>query len=444
LKAQAKGRGSWSSSLGFVLAAAGSAIGLGNIWKFPYITGQNGGGAFILIYLGCVAFIGVPILLAEILIGRKTQRNPVGAFSALRPGTGWPAVGWLGVASGFVILSYYGVVAGWVLDYVVLSWRDSFSGHAPQEIYDLFASLEGSVPRQVFWQGLFMALTIGIVAGGVHGGIERGNKIMMPLLLIFLLGLVGYAAATQGAGAGYSFLLRPRWEQVSGQAFLDAMGQAFFSLSLGMGAMITYGSYLGPQENIFRSAWYVALGDTAIAMLAGLMIFPIVFTFNLESGAGPGLLFRTLPVAFAQLPAGWIVATVFFLLLTFAALTSAISLLEVVVAYFVDERAWSRPRAAVILGLVIFALGIPSATSENVLGWVDSVASNYMLPVGGFCTALFAGWVMTGHERRSEFETNPIRDEIFRAWTFLVRYVSPIAVALIFLQQIGILPRFGG
>jgi NSS family neurotransmitter:Na+ symporter len=441
----AAARGQWSTGLGFVLAAAGSAIGLGNLWKFPYITGRNGGGAFILIYLGCVLLIGVPILVAELLIGRKTQRNPVGAFTLLRPGTGWPAVGWLGVASGFVILSYYGVVAGWVLDYVVLSLGDSFSGRSAEEIHGLFSGLAGSVPRQVFWQALFMGMTIAIVAAGVHGGLERGNEIMMPLLALFLFALALFAATTEGAAAGYAFVLRPRWDQVSAQSFLDALGQAFFSLSLGMGAMMTYGSYLGRETNLFRSAWWVALSDTGIALLAGLMIFPLVFSFpGLEPAAGPGLLFRTLPVAFSRLPVAWLLATLFFLLLTFAALSSAISLLEVVVAYFVDERGWSRRVAAPALGAVIFLAGIPSAMGEEVLGFMDSAASNYMLPIGGLLTAVFAGWVLSGHERREELEHHALRLFLFRGWSFLLRYVSPVAVGLVFLQQTGVLGWLAG
>lgn len=435
----AAARGQWSTGLGFVLAAAGSAIGLGNLWKFPYITGRNGGGAFILIYLGCVLLIGVPILVAELLIGRKTQRNPVGAFTLLRPGTGWPAVGWLGVASGFAILSYYGVVAGWVLDYVLLSLRDSFGGRSAEEIHGLFTGLAASVPRQLFWQALFMGMTIAIVAAGVHNGLERGNEIMMPLLALFLFALALFAATTEGAAAGYAFLLRPRWDQVSAQSFLDALGQAFFSLSLGMGAMMTYGSYLGRDTNLFRAAWWVALSDTGIAVLAGLMIFPLVFTFGLEPAAGPGLLFRTLPVAFSRLPAAWLLATVFFLLVTFAALTSAISLLEVVVAYFVDERGWRRRFAAPVLGSLIFLAGIPSAMGEEVLGFVDSAVSNYMLPIGGLLIAVFAGWVLTGRERRDELEHHALRLFFFRGWSFLLRYVSPVAVALVFLQQVGLL-----
>lgn len=432
-------RGQWSSGLSFVLAAAGSAIGLGNLWKFPYVTGRNGGGAFILIYIGCVAFIGVPILLAEFFIGRRTKRNPVGAFHSLRPGTPWVLVGWLGVASGFVILSYYGVVAGWVLDYVLLSLRNSFEGRTPDEIFAIFAALEGSLPRQVFWQAAFMLLTIGIVGAGVQRGIERGNQIMMPLLGLFLVGLFVYASTTPGAAAGYDFMLRARWHQVTPETFLDAMGQAFFSLSLGMGAMITYGSYLGRDTNLFRSAWYVAASDTIIALVAGLVIFPLVFAFGLEPSAGPGLLFRTLPVAFAQLPASWLVASLFFLLLAFAALSSAISLLEVVVAYFIDERGWARRRAAIVLGGVIFLLGVPSAMGESFLGFMDGLASNYLLPIGGLLTAVFAGWVLSDQERRGEFSDRPVWRLVFRGWSFLLRYVSPVAVAVVFLQQAGLL-----
>jgi NSS family neurotransmitter:Na+ symporter len=431
-------RGSWSSLIGFVLAAIGSAIGLGNVWRFPYITGQYGGGAFVIVYIACVLAVGIPIMLAEFLIGRKTQRNPVGAFHSLRPGTPWVLTGWLGVISGFVILSYYAVVGGWVLDYVLLSFQNSFVGKSPEDLAAVFTALNGDHSLQVFWHGIFMLLTTAIVAGGVRRGIERGNEIMMPFLLLLLCILLVYALQTEGAKEGLDFLLNPRWKQMSRVGILEALGQAFFSLSLGMGAMITYGSYLGRETRLLHSAFYVAAGDTLVAILAGFVIFPLVFTFHLEPAAGPGLIFQTLPIAFGQLPAGRLVAITFFLLLTFAALTSAISLLEVVVAYFIDERGWSRARASWAMGGIIFLCGIPSALGEEFLGLMDRLATNYLLPTGAFLIALFTGWALSHVERKAEFHSGEIHAFAYRTWAFLVRVVSPVAVALIFLHQLGV------
>ncbi len=431
-------RGNWSSVLGFILAAIGSAIGLGNVWRFPYITGKYGGGAFVLVYIGCVLAVGIPIMLAEFLIGRKTQRNCVGAFQKLCPGSPWVITGWLGVITGFVILSYYSVVGGWVLHYTYLSLTNSFLGKSPEEVSAMFASLTGSPLRQVFWHTVFMITTIGIVAVGIHKGIERGNKIMMPALFLLLCFLLVYALQTEGAKAGLDFLLRPRWEQMSPTGVLEALGQAFFSLSLGMGAMITYGSYLGRDFNLVRSTITVAIGDTLVAILAGFVIFPLVFTFNLEPGDGPGLIFKTLPITFGQLPASRFVGGAFFVLLTFAALTSAISLLEVVVAYFIDEKGWGRTRTAWLMGGIIFLCGIPSSIWGYFLGLMDQLATNYLLPTGALLIASFTGWVLTHGERRSEFESGEIRSLPYLSWYFLIRFVSPVAVVLIFLHLLRI------
>ncbi|MFB3122509.1 MAG: sodium-dependent transporter [Candidatus Binatia bacterium] len=431
-------RGNWSSVLGFTLAAIGSAIGLGNVWRFPYITGKYGGGAFVLVYIGCVLAVGIPIMLAEFLIGRKTQRNCVGAFQKLRPGSPWVVTGWLGVITGFVILSYYSVVGGWVLHYAFLSLKNSFTDRPPEEVSAMFSGLLGSPVLQIFWHTIFMLLTIIIVARGIYGGIERGNKIMMPALFLLLCGLLVYALQSDGAKAGLDFLLSPRWDQMSPTGVLEALGQAFFSLSLGMGAMITYGSYLRGETNLFRASFYVAIGDTLIAILAGFVIFPLVFTFNLEPSAGPGLIFQTLPVAFSQLPAGGLVALAFFSLLTFAALTSAISLLEVVVAYFIDEKRWGRTKTAWLIGGIIFLCGTPSAVWGYFLGLMDQIATNYLLPIGALLIAIFTGWVLTHSERRSEFESGEIRALPYLSWSFLIRFVSPVAVAIIFIYKLGI------
>jgi len=432
-------RGNWSSGLGFVLAAVGSAIGLGNVWRFPYITGKYGGGAFVLVYIACVLAVGIPIMLAELLLGRKTHRNCVGAFRSLRPATPWVLTGWLGVVSGFVILSYYGVVGGWVLHYIYLSLSDGFTGKSTAEVSVMFESLAGNPLLQVAWQTLFMILTIGIVAGGIHSGIERGNKVMMPVLFFLLCALMVYALQTRGAREGLDFLLRPRWEQMSPAGVLEALGQAFFSLSLGMGAIITYGSYLGRETNLVRSAFYIAVGDTVVAVLAGFVIFPLVFTFGLEPGGGPGLIFQTLPVSFSRLPGGVLVGSAFFFLLAFAALTSAISLLEVVVAYFIDEQGWKRRPTTCIMGTVILLFGVPSASWSAVFDFMDKLATQYLLPFGALLIALFTGWVLSHGERRSEFHQAEISDFTYGGWSLLIRYVCPLAVAMIFLHLLRVL-----
>lgn len=434
----AQERGSWSGTLGFVLAAMGSAVGLGNIWRFSYITGQYGGAAFVLVYLGCVLAVGIPIMLAELVIGRRTQRNPVGAFRTLRPRSPWIATGWLGVVSSFVILSYYSVVGGWVLHYIVLSLTDSFAGRSPEHIGGLFAALADSPFRQIFWHALFMLITTAIVARGVYGGLEWGNKIMMPLLFLLLCFLLVNSLRTEGAREGLDFLLRPRWQDLSAKGALVALGQAFFSLSVGMGTMITYGSYLSRKTNLVRSTVYVAASDTGIAILAGFVIFPLVFTFQLEPGSGPGLIFRTLPIAFGLLPTGQVVAVLFFLLLTFAALSSSISLLEVVAAYFIDEKGWSRTQASWGLGGIIFLCGIPSAMGEKFLGLMDALATNYLLPLGGLLIALFTGWVLSSRERREELMSGEIRPIVYLGWIFLLRFITPVAVAIILLRPLGL------
>ncbi len=432
-------RGSWSGQVGFVLAAAGSAIGLGNIWRFPFATSQNGGGAFVLVYIAAVVLVGMPILISEVLIGRSTARNPVGAFRALAPGSAWPVVGMLGVVAGFVILSYYAVVAGWAFHYLFAAAAGRLTAPTTEGAQRVFDSLTGDLGRQVFWEAVFMATTIAVVARGIEAGIERASKILMPLLFAFLLVLLGYALTSPGAGEGLAFFLTPRFGDLGWAGVLAALGQAFFSLSLGMGAMITYGSYLEQEHSVVKAAGLIVAMDTAIAILAGLVIFPLVFTYGLDpSAAGPGLVFVILPEAFIRMPASSMLATLFFALLLFAALTSAISLLEVVVAYLVDQFGWTRARASWSAGIVIFALGVPSAVSSGFLGWADWIASEVMLPIGGFLIAVFVAWVLPLSTVRSQYEgASGVRGG-FRAWRFCVRFVAPVAVAVILLQKVGL------
>jgi neurotransmitter:Na+ symporter, NSS family len=442
-------RGLWSSRLGFIMASAGSAVGLGNIWKFPYITGMHGGGAFVLFFIFCIFTVGIPIMIAEMVIGRHTHRDPVGAFRSLRGGV-WTVAGWIGVIVAFVILSYYCVVAGWTVDYLWLSLRGTFSAGHAAVVPELFSGLLSSDLSQVFWQAVFMGLTVFIVLGGVSSGLERANKVMMPMLFLILVTLALMGIFSPGGAKALHFLFYPDWSRLDPPSMLEAMGHAFFSLSLGMGAMLTYGSYADEKTNIPTVAITVSVMDTCVAILSGLAIFPIVFTYGMEPAAGPGLVFKTLPIIFSMMPGGTMIAILFFLLLVFAALTSSISLLEVVVAYYGDEKKWDRKKATLVMGFLIFLFGVPSALSNNLLknvsivgnrNFLDSVdflSTNYLLPIGGLLIAVFTGWVLTTRLARGEIEKGAVRFHLYPVWHFLIRYVSPILVALVLLNKIGI------
>ena len=401
-----KVRDHWASKLGFVLAASGSAIGLGNIWRFPYKAGQYGGGAFVIAYIISVLIIGIPIMIAEFIIGRSAQKSPVGAFKELSSSRVWPLIGWLGVLSGFIILSYYSVVGGWILRYILESCFHFFQQGSAAP---LFSGFLANPWQQLFWHGLFMLLTMIIVRGGITTGIERWSKLLMPSLLIILLILMVNSLRYPGAGEGIQFILKPDFSKLTREGILEALGHAFFSLSLGMGAMLTYGSYLDRGTNISSSALEIVVLNTFYALMAGLMIFPIVFTYDVDPQVGPGLFFITLPEVFARMPAGQFVSISFFLLVAFAAITSAISLLEVVVSYFIDELNWSRKKADYVMGTVIFLIGVPSALSwstlkgftlfgrRDVFDSLDFLSTNYMLPIGGLFIAIFAGWIFASY-----------------------------------------------
>jgi len=456
-------RGLWSNRLMFILAAAGSAIGLGNIWKFPYIAGRYGGGAFVIMYLGCIALIGFPILVSEIMIGRSTRKNPVGAFMMLGGGNRfWTSVGFLGVASGFVILSYYSVVAGWTLEYFTKSAAGIYMGQDADSINALLGEMLANPWDQVVWHTVFMGITMGIVIFGVKEGLERWIGVLMPILLMILVMLVVYGLVAGDAAGGLSYLFVPHWEKLitntageyTPRPMLEAMGHAFFTLSLGMGAMITYGSYLKDDDSIMVSSVMIAFLDTAIALLASIAIFTIVFQYNLDpTAAGPGLVFQVLPLAFSKMPGGNFIGTAFFLLLSFAALTSAISLLEVVVAHFIDDRKWARRLATVVVGLVIWALGLFSALSYNILENItlledkdgkgmpildslDLIATNYMLPIGGLFIALFAGWFMNKETVRRQLLKKGRSTAFFKVWLVVVRYLTPLAVTVLILFMV--------
>ncbi len=457
----AKERAQWTGRLGFVLAASGSAIGLGNLWKFPYITYENNGGAFVLVYLAAIAVVGVPIMVAEVLLGRRSQKNPVGAFRVLAEGKPggrwWQAVGFLGVMTGFVILSYYSVVAGWTIRYILLAVSGKLAGlaHHPEALQSFFGEFLSSPYQQVFYHCLFMGATIGIVYFGVGRGIERAAKLLMPILLSILVMLVVYSFWTPGFGEAMRFIFRPNFSELTAGGVLEALGHSFFTLSLGMGAMLTYGSYMRKRDSIPRAALTICAMDTMIAIMACIVMFSIIFSFDFEVTKSSTILFTTLPVVFFQLPGGSAVSALFYVLVGFAALTSTISLLEVVSSYAIDELGWRRQRATLTMGAAILVFGTLSAVSlggnatlssinfigrpstAGVFGTLDYLASNWFLPVGGLFIALFTGWVLGRDESREELEkgNGPI-GWAFPLWRFLIRIAAPIAVGAIIVSVI--------
>ncbi|WP_434151737.1 sodium-dependent transporter [Methylocaldum gracile subsp. desertum] len=440
----------WSSRLAFVLAASGSAIGLGNIWKFPYLAGENGGGAFVAVYLLCVAAIGIPIMIAETMLGRRGRQNPINTMLSLaqeaKAGPAWHYAGWLGVLSGFLILSYYSVIAGWSMVYI-LKMNSGYMSHISAETAArVFDDLKSAPEIQFIWHTVFMAATMLIVSRGVSGGLERATRFMMPGLFIMLILLDGYAMSSDGFGQGMSFLFKPDFSRINGESVLVAMGQAFFSLGLGMGAIMIYGSYLPDHVSISRSTIFVASADTLVALLAGVAIFPIVFANHLEPTMGPGLIFQTLPIAFGQMPGGSLFGVLFFVLVFFAAITSAIALIEPAVAWLSENQAMSREKACLWSGLSCWLLGLGTVFSFNLWSgntWfgknffelVDFLTANIMLPVGGILVALFAGWIM----RRETSETELEMGSAYNYWRFTIRYVSPLAVALVTLSAVGVI-----
>jgi len=451
-------REGWGSKTGFILAAAGSAIGLGNIWKFPYIAGENGGASFIIVYLICIAIIGLPVLIAEILIGRTTQRDPVGAFYKLSKSKFWASVGGMGVVGGFLILSFYAVIAGWAVGYIVEAVQGNFHDFAePIAASHHFNDLVGNFYWIVGYFTLFMIMTMLIVYAGIQKGIERGSKIMMPILFILLIILMIRGVTLNGAGAGFDFLWNPDWSKINAHSVLIALGHAFFTLSLGMGAMLTYGSYMSKKDNIPSAALQIVILDTLIALIAGVAIFTSVFAGGLDPAAGPGLIFHTLPTVFIKMPGGYFFAILFFILLTIAALTSSISLLQVVVSYFVDERKWNRHTAVVVLGVFVLLLGLPSALSFNLFSdftifglnffdLVDFIASNVILPLGGLLIAIFVGWVWGFDKVIANLKEGA--EQLFDGypwvatlWRIFLKFFAPILIFLVLLQSIGVLEK---
>ncbi|MEN8155643.1 MAG: sodium-dependent transporter [Bacteroidota bacterium] len=439
-------RDSFSSRFGVLAALAGSAIGLGNIWRFPYVVGQNGGGAFLLIYLLFVAAIGIPVMMSEFVIGRSAQLNPVGAFKKIHTGKRWHLVGMLGVVSVFIIFAFYTVVAGWTLEYLVQSVRwilfpgkfgfatmdtsalnEFFSNH-----YESFTS---GIWRPALWFVVMMVLTGLIVISGVKNGIEKYAKILMPLFLVLLLILVTRSLSLEGAGDGLVFLFKPDFSIIKEAPFkiiLEALGQAFFSLSIGMGTLITYGSYIRKNENLAGSAVSVAVADTFVAIIAGLAIFPAVFAFGIDPGEGPELVYITLPVIFQNMAGGLIWAFMFFLLLCFAAITSTISMLEVIVAYFSEQLSMTRKRAAILSMISVGFLGGISTVSSDLFDFLNA-SPDLMLPLGGFFIVVFIGWFLAKDTTKGELSSDgAYKAGYYRLFMFLVKFVAPLAIAFLF------------
>lgn len=441
----------WTSKLGFILAAAGSAIGLGAIWKFPYMAGTNGGGIFLILFLLMTIFIGAPILLAEFIIGRNSQKDAVMSYRHLAPKSAWPILGYGGVIASFMILSFYSVVGGWILSYLGRSLTGSLSGLTQAQYGSIFERIIAHPVEAVAVQFLFMLLTIGVVQGGVQQGIEKASKYMMPALFIIFVVLVIRSLTLDGAMKGVEFFLKPDWSAVTSETILLALGQSFFALSVGLSVMVTYASYLPRGESLTKSAFSVVGLNIFISLLAGLVIFPAVFALGFEPEAGPGLVFVVLPAVFEQIAFGGLFLTIFLVLLLFATLTSAFSILEIIVAVLSKGNVHKRKKYAWVAGMLVFAAGIPNALSFGVLADVkffgktffdlaDFITSNIALPLGAFFIAIFAGYVLPQKLVRQELETgggkNPL---LFKIWYFSIRYIVPVGIGIVFLQSIGIL-----
>lgn len=448
-------RETWGSRAAFVLAAAGSAVGLGNVWRFPTVTGENGGAAFVAVYLLCVVLVGLPVMWCELVLGRRTKRGPVGAFGALSRSKGWKLGGGVQVLGGLMILSYYSVVAGWTLGYTYKTIMGDFSAAlTPDQIENEFNAFVANPAATIACLAIFMALTVLIVIGGVRSGIERWTKILMPLLFIMLVLVVIRSLTLEGAGEGLEFYMWPDLSKIRPATVVAALGQAFFSLSLGMGAIITYGSYISDKDDLVNAGVMVGIADTSVALLAGFAIFPALFAVGgLEPTEGAGLIFVVLPNVFHSIPLGTAFGSVFFVLLVVAALTSTVSLLEVVTSYLVDELRWSRVRAVLLTAGVCFALGIPSALSSGAnealsglvtirgedtgfLALMDLFFGNVMLLVSGLVISLFVSWRMGLAIAKEEIEKGRGSFSLFKVWAVLVRYLCPLALLVLLVHYI--------
>lgn len=443
------GRDGFSSKFGIIAAAAGSAIGLGNIWRFPYVAGENGGGAFLLVYLSFILLLGIPVMISEFVIGRKARKNAYGAIKSIAPGTWWPVIGIMGIIAAFVILAFYSTIAGWTLHYVYLSLFNGFKGLDSAGLNTVFDEFMSSSAMPLFWQMVFLLLTAAIILAGVKKGIEKYSKILMPFLLVLLIILCVRALTLPGSWEGVVFLFKPDFTKLNPTVILSALGQAAFSLSIGMGALITYASYFPKNTNLSNTAFEVSIADVIIAILAGIAIFPAVFALGLEPDGGVGLIFMVLPNVFQQMTGGYIFALAFFVLLSIAALTSSISIMEVVVAFLVEEFDLKRRTATLITLVAVAVTGVFSTLSWGVLSGVeifgknifdvlDFTASNVLLPLGGLLIVLFTGWYMGKKETEMELTNHgQLKIRLFTVFRFIIKFLAPVAIAIIFLNGIG-------
>ncbi|TDL87600.1 sodium-dependent transporter [Vibrio vulnificus] len=441
----------WTSKLGFILAAAGSAIGLGAIWKLPYMTGENGGGVFFLLFIIFTLLIGAPILIAEFTIGRNAQKDAISAYKHITPGKPWALIGYGGVVASIILLSFFSVVGGWIISYLARSFTGSLSNLTQEEYGNFFNTIIRNPYETVIAQLLFMVFTIWVVQGGVSKGIEKANKYMMPSLFILFIILLIRSLTLDGAMEGVKFFLKPDFSALTGETILLALGQSFFALSVGVSVMVTYASYLSKKEDITKSAFSVVGLNIFISLLAGLVIFPAVFALGFSPSSGPGLVFVVLPAVFNEMALGGIFMFIFFILLLFATLTTAFSILEIVVAAMIKGDAAKRKKASWIAGITVFLIGIPSALSFGVLSdvkifnlsifdFADYLTSNIALPVGALFISLFIGYQMKRIEVQKEFESGAdSRRSLFKPWYFLIRYIVPIMIILVFLKSTNLI-----
>ena len=435
-----------------MLATAGSAIGLGNIWKLPYMIGVNGGSAFVLVFVACIFFVGIPLMMTEILLGRRAQKNPLDGMSSLATEANvsnyWKYLGGMGMLTGLLILGFYSVIGGWVLAYIFEAASGSFSQITASQSTSNFDGLLASPLKLLFWHSIFMLMTIGVVARGVNSGLEKANNILIPALFAILLVLLGYSMSVGDMQAAYQFMFTPDFSKITPVAVLSALGHAFFSLSLGMGAVMVYGSYLQRNVSIARTSIYIALADTMLGLLVGLAIYSLVFANHLEPNAGPGLIFQTLPIAFGQMPGGGFIGTLFFVLVAFAAWTSSISLVEPAIAWITENSIIKRAPAAWGLGLIVWLIGFAVVLSFNewkdikvvfglnIFETLDKLTSTILLPLGGLLMAIFAGYFMKKDHVQEELNLN---DSAFKLWRLTNNIVAPIAIAAVFLYLFGVI-----
>lgn len=439
-------RDGFGSKLGIIAAAAGSAVGLGNIYRFPCELGNNGGGAFLLVYLLIVLCLGVPVMLSEFVIGRRTQKNPIGAFKALRPKSAWPVLGYMGVACALVIMAFYSTVAGWTLEYTVKAIGNQFQGKSLETIENEFTAFHNVGWKNILWQGIFIFLTGFVVFRGVANGIEKYSKVLMPLLVVILLVLAVRSVTLPGGTDGLVFLFKPDFSKITGSVLISALGQAFFSLSMGMGVLITYGSYIKKDDNMATTALSVTLSDTLVAVLAGVVIFPAAFSFGVQPTAGMGLVFNTLPMIFNQMAGGYYFCIIFFVLLAVAALTSTISLLEVIVAYLVEEVHLSRRWSTVLASVACLAVGVFASLSlkdgssiaiggKSFFDCLDFLSSNILLPLGALLIVIFVGWILGKTAFFNEITNEgKLKLSLKGVIYVIIKFVAPLAIAVIFIS----------